>query len=96
MLLIDLKHGRCVIKDSENRSKDDFMKMITASTGFNEEQLGKMDLGDIEKELKIRAKEPYYSLSMKKGKSSDGLYEFLDSESKNNLREHVIKLTTPR
>jgi len=96
MLLADLKKGRCVIKDTGNRSKDDFLKMTSMSTGFPVDQLIKMDLGDIEEKLKIRAEEPYHSLSMKKGKSANGLYKFYDTESKSNLRQHIIELTAQK
>ena len=96
MQLGDLNGGKCVFKGTENRSKDDFMKMVTASTGITEDQLNKMDLGEIEEKLGIKAAEPFRSLSMKKGKSTNGLYKFYDSESKTNLRRHITDLISPK
>ena len=62
--------------------KEEFLKVISASTGFTESDLKSKTIGEIEEKLNLRAVKPVQLSSLKQGKSNSDLYEFKGYETR--------------
>lgn len=74
--------------------KEEFIKSITASTGFTEQELKTKDIGEIEKKMKISARKPNNLWSVKRGKSMTELYNFCDQNKKEKALKMVDSILT--
>jgi len=68
---------------------DEFINVITRETGWSQEELKNKDMGEIERRLEIKAIKPNNLLSIKKGKSFNELYSFVDPKKKQKMLKLV-------
>jgi hypothetical protein len=74
--------------------KEEFIRSISASTGFTEQELKIKDIGEIERKLNITAKKPNNLWSVKRGKSMTELYIFCDQNKKQKALKMVDTILT--
>ena len=68
-----------------------FQKSISLKIGITDEELQKMDLGEIESKLNIVPNRPNELKSIKRGKSRNTLYRFIPNEDRVKSREMVTE-----
>ena len=61
---------------------DEFLKVVTQKTGWSMAELKSKDMGEIEKKLNVKAVKPHNLRSIKRGKSFNDLYMFMDADKK--------------
>jgi len=70
-----------------------FLDVITKKTGWSQQELlYEKDIGDVEEQLKIKAKRPNQLKTIKRGKSRSDLYEFVSPEARKWNRDLVTTL----
>jgi hypothetical protein len=74
--------------------KEEFIRSISASTGFTVQELKTKDIGEIERKLNIGAKKPNNLWSVKRGKSMSELYTFCDPHKKDKALKMVDAILT--
>ncbi|KAF5416276.1 MAG: hypothetical protein C5S48_03410 [Candidatus Methanogaster sp.] len=72
---------------------ESFLNVISEKTGWSlQELLYEKDIGDVEEQLKIKAKRPNQLKTIKRGKSRSDLYKFVSPEARKWNRDLVTTL----
>jgi len=70
-----------------------FLDVISKKTGWSQQELlYEKDIGDVEEQLKIKAKRPNQLKTIKRGKSRSDLYKFVSPEARKWNRDLVSTL----